>query len=173
MTKRLYEVHFIKFMTYSLDARSIGGNVENTRYENSICRLLIHYHTLLLPIHDLKKRWGGWACNFFYCKIMKMVSFNVQPLGHIILKLQKTIHYIVLFRSIERDLFTLLYIFFVHVMCISNRKILKYSYPDNIKSKLYTVCNALHTCQARTTLMLFNTTFNNISVITYNGGQFY
>ena len=33
------------------------------------------------------------------------------------------------------------------------------------KTKLYTVCNSLHTCQARTTLMLFNTTFNNISVI--------
>ena len=41
----------------------------------------------------------------------------------------------------------------------------KLFYPNNIKSKLYTVCNSLHTCQARTTLMLFNTTFNNISVI--------
>ena len=34
----------------------------NTRYENSLCRSLIHYHTLLLPIHDLKKR---GACHFF------------------------------------------------------------------------------------------------------------
>jgi hypothetical protein len=58
-------------------------------------------------------------------------------------------------------------------LCISNRKILKFSYPNNIKSKVYTVCNSLHTCQARTTLMLFSTTFNNISVIAYNGGQFY
>jgi hypothetical protein len=64
-----------------------------------------------------------------------------------------------------------LYIFLVHVMCISNRKILKFSYPNNIKSKVHTVCNSRHTCQARTTLMLFNTTFNNISVITYNGGH--
>ena len=63
--------------------------------------------------------------------------------------------------------------FCVHVMCISNRKILTFSYPNHIKSKVYTVCNSLHTCQARTTLMLFSTTFNNISVITYNGGQFY
>ena len=78
-----------------------------------------------------------------------------------------TIHYIVLFRSmiIERDLLTLLYIFLVHVMCISNRKILKFSYPNNIKSKVYTVYNSRHTCQTRTTLMLLNTTFNNISVI--------
>ena len=58
-------------------------------------------------------------------------------------------------------------------MCISNRKILKFSYPNNIKSKLYNVCNSLHTCQERTTFMLLSTTFNNISVITYNGGQFY
>ena len=52
MTKRSYVVHF---MTYSLDARSSGGNVENIRYENSLYRSLIHYHTLLLPIHDFEK----------------------------------------------------------------------------------------------------------------------
>jgi hypothetical protein len=62
--------------------------------------------------------------------------------------------------------------FFVFFSCLTE-KILKFSYPNNIKSKLYTVCNSLHTCQARTTFMLLSTTFNNISVITYNGGQFY
>jgi hypothetical protein len=35
--------------------RSSGGNVENIRYENSLYRSLIHYHTLLLPIHDFEK----------------------------------------------------------------------------------------------------------------------
>ena len=64
--------------------------------------------------------------------------------------------------------------FFLYMSCVfQTEKILKFSYPNNIKSKLYTVCNSLHTCQARTTLMLLSTTFNNISVITYNGGQFY
>ena len=32
----------------------------------------------------------------------------------------------------------------IHVMCISNRKILQFSYPNNIKSKLYTLCNGEH-----------------------------
>ena len=86
MTKRLYAVHFIKFMTYSLDARSSGGNVENTRYENSLCRLLIHYHTLLLPIHDLKKGGRGWACHFYFARWFR---FMLTLLGHIILNKDK------------------------------------------------------------------------------------
>ena len=44
-------------------------------------------------------------------------------------------------------------------MCISNRKKALQVFLSKQYSIVYTVCNSLHICQARTTLMLFNTTF--------------
>ena len=72
------------YTSYSLDARSSEGNVENTRYENSLCRSLIHYYTLLLPIHDLKKR---GACHLF----LQDYGFNLAflLLGHLVLIFNK------------------------------------------------------------------------------------
>jgi len=68
MTKRLYAVHF---MTYSLDQDQVEGMSKIPDNENSLCRSLIHYHTLLLPINDLKKR---GACHFF---VLQHDGFNL------------------------------------------------------------------------------------------------
>jgi hypothetical protein len=53
---------------------------------HSLCRLLIHYHTLLLPIHDLKKGGRGWACHFYFARWFR---FMLTLLGHIILNKDK------------------------------------------------------------------------------------
>ena len=70
------------YTSYSLDARSSGGNVENTRYENSLCRSLIHYY---YPFTIWKRE----GLVIFLQDDGFNLAFLLLVLGHLVLILNK------------------------------------------------------------------------------------